>query len=170
MMANKEEIYPILSVVVPCYNEEEVIDAFYDRTAPILAAIDQNFEIIFVNDGSRDRTVEMILALHKRDERVKLIDLSRNFGKEIAMTAGLDFANGEAVIVIDVDLQDPPELIPLMVSKWREGFDMVYATRTIREGEGAVKKATAHLFYRLIGKTDTDKYTGKYRRFPINEP
>ena len=152
MTAKKEEICPFLSVVVPCYNEEDVVDAFYERTAPILAAIDAEFEIIFVNDGSSDRTAGRILALHMRDERVKMIDLSRNFGKEIAMTAGLDFARGNAVVVIDVDLQDPPELIPTMVETWHEGVDMVYATRTIREGEGVVKKATAHLFYRLIGR------------------
>ena len=152
MTAKKEEICPFLSVVVPCYNEEDVVAPFYERTAPILAAIDEEFEIVFVNDGSSDRTAGRILALHMRDERVKMIDLSRNFGKEIAMTAGLDFARGNAVVVIDVDLQDPPELIPAMVETWREGVDMVYATRTIREGEGVVKKATAHLFYRLIGK------------------
>ena len=152
MTAKKEEICPFLSVVVPCYNEEDVVAPFYERTAPILAAIDEEFEIVFVNDGSSDRTAEKILALNMRDERVKMVDLSRNFGKEIAMTAGLDFARGNAVVVIDVDLQDPPELIPAMVETWREGVDMVYATRTIREGEGVVKKATAHLFYRLIGK------------------
>ena len=152
MTAKKEEICPFLSVVVPCYNEEDVVDAFYERTAPILAAIDAEFEIVFVNDGSSDRTAERVLALHLRDERVKMVDLSRNFGKEIAMTAGLDFARGNAVVVIDVDLQDPPELIPTMVETWHEGVDMVYATRTIREGEGVVKKATAHLFYRLIGR------------------
>lgn len=147
-----KEGVPLLSVVVPCYDEEDVIDAFYGRISPILAAIDENHEIVFVNDGSRDRTAELIEALHRKDDRVRMIDLSRNFGKEIAMTAGLDFASGSAVIVIDADLQDPPELIGLMVAKWREGSDVVYATRTVREGEGIIKRATARIFYRVIGR------------------
>lgn len=164
--AESHEGCPLLSVVVPCYNEEDVIDAFYGRVSPILAAIDDNHEIVFVNDGSRDRTAELVGALHLRDDRVKMIDLSRNFGKEIAMTAGLDFATGSAVVVIDADLQDPPELISMMVDKWREGYDVIYATRTVREGEGVFKKATATMFYRVIGKLtriEIPENTGDFR-------
>ncbi|MBE0596261.1 MAG: glycosyltransferase family 2 protein, partial [Desulfuromonadales bacterium] len=163
-MTTNEPVF--LSLVVPAYNEEAVIGHFYDRTGPILKAISENFEIIFINDGSRDRTVDEVVALHERDPRVKLIDLSRNFGKEIALSAGLDFSRGEVVIVIDADLQDPPELIPQMVAKWREGYDMVYATRLARQGETLVKKATANAFYRMIGrltKIHIPKNTGDFR-------
>jgi glycosyltransferase involved in cell wall biosynthesis len=155
-----------LSLLVPAYNEEAVIDAFYSRTAAILSSVNERFEIIFINDGSHDLTVAKVMALHAIDPRVKLIDLSRNFGKEVAMTAGLDFARGEIVIVIDADLQDPPELIPDMVAKWREGFDMVYATRTIREGETFIKRATANAFYHIISRLtriEIPKNTGDFR-------
>ena len=144
------DVAPLVSVIVPCFNEEDVVEAFYRRSAPILAGIDERYEIIFVDDGSRDHTAALVLALNGRDPRVKLIALSRNFGKEIAMTAGLDAASGEAVVVIDADLQDPPELIPQFVHKWREGYDVVYATRMGREGEGWLKRATAAAFYRVI--------------------
>lgn len=146
--ARNEQIF--LSLIVPAYNEEKVIDVFHERTIPILSSINDQFEIIFVNDGSSDCTAEKIKALHLKDPRIKLIELSRNFGKEIALTAGLDFAQGEVVVVTDADLQDPPELIPKMVEKWREGYDTVYAVRSIREGETFVKKATANAFYRVI--------------------
>ena len=165
-MSNLTDDFVFLSLVVPVYDEEATIDVFFARTAPILTAIDNCFEIIFVNDGSRDKTVKKILSLRAEDSRVKLIDLSRNFGKEIAMTAGLDFARGQVVVVIDADLQDPPELIPQMIDKWREGFDTVYATRTVREGETFIKKATANAFYRVIGKlakTEIPRNTGDFR-------
>lgn len=149
-MSNVKNDQVFLSLVVPAYNEEEVIDVFYERTVPILSSIDERFEIIFVNDGSCDCTAERIKALHQRDPRIKLIELSRNFGKEIALTAGLDFAQGEVVVVTDADLQDPPELIPKMVEKWREGYDTVYAVRRIRQGETFLKKTTAKTFYRVI--------------------
>jgi len=164
-MSTPEE-KPFLSLIIPVFNEEKVIPAFYERTSPILSSISEHFEIIFVNDGSSDSSAEKIRLLHQQDERVKLIDFSRNFGKEIAMSAGLDFCRGEVVVIIDADLQDPPELIPKMVEKWKEGFDVVYATRTSREGETFLKKATADFFYRVIGRlsrTEIPRNTGDFR-------
>ena len=156
----------MISVVVPCYNEEEVIRAFYGRTAPVLSDLSEEFELVFVNDGSRDRTREILLDLHCRDPRVKLVDLSRNFGKEIAMTAGLDFAVGDPVVLIDADLQDPPELIPALLEKWREGYDVVYATRIARDGETFVKRVTARGFYRIarmMTRMELPENTGDFR-------
>lgn len=139
-----------LSVVVPAYNEEEVLPEFHSRLGAVLDSIGGNAQIVYVNDGSTDRTVEVALSLRQQDARVVLVDLSRNFGKEIAMTAGLDHAEGDAVIVIDADLQDPPELIPELLKHYHDGYDVVYAQRVSRAGEGALKKTTAYLFYRLI--------------------
>jgi glycosyltransferase involved in cell wall biosynthesis len=135
-------------VVVPAYNEEEGLSEFHRRITAVLESLDVDWEVLYVNDGSSDGTLSVMSGFN--DPRVAIIDLSRNFGKEIAMTAGLDHARGDAVVVIDADLQDPPELIPELVKKWREGFDVVYARRTAREGETFVKKATAKLFYRSI--------------------
>lgn len=147
------EMKPVfLSLVVPAYNEEKVIDVFFNRTIPVLSKIDESFEIIIVDDGSSDSTAELVRRHHMEDSRIKLVCLSRNFGKEIAMTAGLDLALGEAVVIIDADLQDPPELIPKLVEKWTEGYDSVFAKRTVREGETFFKKATASCFYRVINK------------------
>lgn len=140
----------LLSVVVPAYNEEEVLSEFYKRLVLVLDLIEFPSEIVFVNDGSTDKTLEILTALAKQDERIAVLDLSRNFGKEVALTAGLDFAKGNAVIPIDADLQDPPELIPEMISKWKEGFDVVYATRRERLGENWVKKSTAEYFYKIM--------------------
>jgi polyisoprenyl-phosphate glycosyltransferase len=157
---------PFLSLLVPVFNEEKGIIAFYQRIRPILSSITEHFEIIFVNDGSTDRSVEELQSLHSQDPRAKLIDLSRNFGKEVAMSAGLDFCRGEVVVIIDADLQDPPELIPEMVDKWRDGFDVVYATRISRQGETFLKKATANFFYRFIGRlsrTEIPRNTGDFR-------
>lgn len=139
-----------LSVVVPAYNEEEVIPELYRRLKAVLAKACPNYEIIFVNDGSRDRTLEIMRRLKNVDAHVGYVNLSRNFGKEIAMTAGLDVARGDAIIVIDADLQDPPELIPQLLKGWHEGFDVVYARRVSRAGETWFKKATARAFYRVI--------------------
>ncbi|MBN1586952.1 MAG: glycosyltransferase family 2 protein [Candidatus Omnitrophica bacterium] len=155
-----------ISVVVAAYNEEAVIEQFYERTARVLESISPDYEILVVNDGSRDSTAAKVRALHQKDARVKLVDLSRNFGKEIAMSAGLDFASGEVVVVTDADLQDPPELITEMLAKWREGYDTVYATRTLREGETALKKLTAGLFYRIMNqfsRTQIPEDTGDFR-------
>jgi len=140
----------LLSVIVPVYNEEQVLDEFHRRLSAVLQRLDMRSEIIYVNDGSRDGTLMLVRALRARDASVSLIDLSRNFGKEAAMTAGFDLAAGDAVVVIDADLQDPPELIPEMIRQWRAGHDMVYAQRSARDGESRVKKTTSYLFYRLI--------------------
>jgi polyisoprenyl-phosphate glycosyltransferase len=143
---------PLLSIIVPCFNESEVLPVFYERTARVLESCNIDYEIIFINDGSDDQTLEVISTLLQNNQRVKLIDLSRNFGKEIAMTAGIDFACGEAVIIIDADLQHPPELIPEMYRYWREGYDVVYATRIKQDGETYFKKKTAQAFYWVIAR------------------
>jgi glycosyltransferase involved in cell wall biosynthesis len=137
-----------LSVVVPAYNEEDVLPEFHKRLTDILATLPFSCEILYVNDGSSDTTLDVMKSF--RDPRVAVIDLSRNFGKEIALTAGLDHARGEAIVVIDADLQDPPELIPELVARWRDGYDVVYARRTARDGESFLKKSSAKLFYRFI--------------------
>ncbi len=140
----------LLSVVVPAYDEAEVLPAFHGRLAAVLDGLPMAAEVVYVNDGSRDATLVRLQALRERDGRIAIVDLSRNFGKEIALTAGLDHARGDAVVVIDADLQDPPELIPELVRVWQEGHDVVYAKRTEREGETWFKKFTALAFYRLI--------------------
>lgn len=155
-----------LAVVVPVYNEQEVLPEFHRRMCAVLATLDMNSQLIYVNDGSTDGTIDVINGLHSRDARVQLVDLSRNFGKEIALTAGLDHADTDAVIVIDADLQDPPELIPELIVHWLDGYDVVYAKRTRRDGEGWFKKATAFLFYRLIQKVSRVRIpedTGDFR-------
>jgi len=141
---------PVLSVVVPMHDESENVRPFYDRTRAVLDAIGEPWEIVCVDDGSRDDTLAQLIALHRADPRVAVIELSRNFGKEIALTAGIDAARGDAVVPIDADLQDPPELIPDLVARWRDGYDVVYATRTERAGETWLKKATAAGFYQLM--------------------
>jgi glycosyltransferase involved in cell wall biosynthesis len=139
-----------LAVVVPVYNEEEVVREFHGRLGAVLDSIQARSTVLYVNDGSSDRTLETLLDIRRGDPRVEIIDLSRNFGKEIALTAGLDHTDADAVVVIDADLQDPPELIPELVQGWRDGYDVVYAQRAAREGEGFAKRATAYTFYRLI--------------------
>lgn len=134
------------------YNEELVCDKFFKSIIPILNNLAINYEIICVNDGSRDSTADLLRAAHEKNERIKIINLTRNFGKELALTAGIDFASGDAVIPIDADLQDPPELIPDMIGKWREGYDVVLAKREDRESDTIIKKVTALLFYRLMGR------------------
>ena len=141
---------PTLSIVVPVYNEEDVLPEFHKRISKVLDEIGASAEILYVNDGSEDRSLAMLLDLNEKDLRVSVINLSRNFGKEIALTAGLDYSQGQAVVVIDADLQDPPELIPALIKCWREGHDIVYATRVARDSETFVKKITAKYFYRLI--------------------
>ena len=155
-----------LSIIVPIYNEEAVIPEFYRRIAGVMDDIGESWEMVCINDGSRDRSAEILLALHKADPRVKLVNFSRNFGQMIALTAGLDYAQGKAVVVIDVDLQDPPELIGEMVDKWREGYEVVYAVRADRAGESPFKLWTANIFYRLLRRiTDVDipADTGEFR-------
>ena len=155
-----------LSIVVPAYNEEQVLPIFHQRLSAVLDGLGLVCEVIYINDGSRDKTVEVIEKLRATDERVALVDLSRNFGKEIALTAGLDFSRGKWVVVIDADLQDPPELIPRFVQEARQGYDVVYAKRTAREGETAMKKATAYGFYRVMGflsRVPIPQDTGDFR-------
>ncbi|RED56501.1 dolichol-phosphate mannosyltransferase [Cohnella phaseoli] len=139
-----------LSVVVPMYNEEEVIEVTYGRLRSVLDKLGETYEIVFVNDGSRDRTADIVRSLCAEDRRVKLVEFSRNFGHQIAVTAGMDHASGRTVVLIDADLQDPPELIADMVAKWREGYDVVYGRRIERKGESLFKKMTAAAFYRLL--------------------
>ncbi len=141
-----------LSIVVPVFNEESVLAEFHRQLADVLNKLPAQSEIIYVNDGSTDGTLHQIHRLRAEDQRISIVDLSRNFGKEIAMTAGLDHAGGDAVVVIDADLQDPPELILQMIEQWQKGYDVVYAQRISRAGESAVKKTTAHLFYRIMQK------------------
>jgi polyisoprenyl-phosphate glycosyltransferase len=140
----------LLSVIVPVYNEEAVLEEFHRRLSAVLARLDMRSEVIYVNDGSQDASLALIRRLRAADCAVSLVDLSRNFGKEAAMTAGFDLAAGDAVVVIDADLQDPPEIIPDMVRLWRAGHDMVYARRSARDGESRFKKTTSFLFYRVI--------------------
>ncbi|WP_198969156.1 glycosyltransferase family 2 protein [Xylophilus sp. ASV27] len=143
----------LISIIVPAYNEEAVLDIFHERISAVLASLpDYAWEIIFINDGSTDATQSKIEALQRQDPRVGCVLLSRNFGKEIAMTAGLDHAKGDAVVIIDADLQDPPELMADFIREWKNGYDVVYGRRTHRDGESWAKKATARYFYQVIGK------------------
>ncbi len=144
------EDHPVISVVAPVYNEAPTIPLFCERVIAALEPLGEPFEIVLVNDGSRDGSYEVMVELHQRDPRIKVINFSRNFGHQIAITAGIDYARGDAVVVIDSDLQDPPEVIPELVAKWREGYGIVFAQRAEREGETWFKKATAAFFYRLI--------------------
>ncbi|RKP50849.1 glycosyltransferase family 2 protein [Trinickia fusca] len=143
----------LLSLVVPFYNEQESIAHFFPRVTAILDGLDGvDFEIVCVNDGSRDGTYQALVAAARGDARIRVIDLTRNFGKEAALTAGLDEAKGDIVIPFDADLQDPPELIPQMVAKWREGFDVVVARRVDRRSDTFMKRKSALLFYRFHNK------------------
>ena len=141
-----------LSVVVPVYNEEEVINESYKRLTEVLEKCGETYELIFVNDGCRDKTPELAREICEKDNRVKLINFSRNFGHQLAITAGMDNTVGDAVVVIDADLQDPPEVILEMLAKWKEGYEIVYGKRVSREGETFFKKFTAKVFYRFLDK------------------
>jgi polyisoprenyl-phosphate glycosyltransferase len=155
-----------LSVISPVYNEENNIDYFFAKLLPVLESFNLNYEIICIDDGSTDTTCQKILEIHKINPRIKLINLSRNFGKDNALTAGLHYASGRAVVPIDCDLQDPPELIGSLISKWREGYDVVYAVREKRHGEGLMKRITASLFYKFINlfsETPIPPNTGDFR-------
>lgn len=142
-----------ITILIPCYNEESNIDFLYERLKKIITAIpDYSFQILLVNDGSKDNTLTKMHELHEMDNSVSYISLSRNFGKENAMLAGLDYAEGDAVILMDADLQDPPELIPRMIAEWEKGYDDVYARRRSRAGETWLKKVTAYWYYRILRK------------------
>jgi len=157
----------VLSVVVPCKNEEQVLFETHRRLTQALSAIDHlSFEIIYVDDGSQDSTPEALRKLQHDDNRVRVVRLSRNFGHQVAITAGMEHASGDAVVVIDADLQDPPETVSKLVAQWREGYDVAYGVRTERDGETAFKLWTSKLFYRVIGRlseTDIPPDTGDFR-------
>lgn len=138
------------SIIIPVFNEEQVIEHTYERLKIVMDSTGETYELLFINDGSRDSTVDILKRLGETDNHIKVIDFSRNFGHQIAITAGMDFAKGDAVIIIDADLQDPPELILKMIEKWKSGYDVVYAKRTARKGETFFKKQTAALFYRTL--------------------
>jgi glycosyltransferase involved in cell wall biosynthesis len=143
---------PTYSFVIPIFNEERVLPELHRRLADVADSLDGPAEFILVDDGSDDRTREVAEGLRSTDDRVKLVVLSRNFGHQLAISAGLDFASGEAVVIMDGDLQDPPELVPEMAERWREGYDVVYAVRAARPGETRFKRGTASLFYRLMAR------------------
>ncbi len=154
------------SIVVPAYNEELVIDESYKRLKKVMDGLNDPYELIFINDGSRDKTAELINAICAADSNVKFIDFSRNFGHQTAITAGMDYSAGEAVIVIDADLQDPPEVMPALIDKWKEGYEVVYGKRIKREGDTFFKKLTAKIFYRTLRKmteVDIPVDTGDFR-------
>lgn len=144
--------YNKLSIIIPCFNEEDVICETIKRLQNLRKSSNEKFELIFVDDGSQDETLRHLKFFAEQDNQIKIICFARNFGHQIAVTAGIDAANGDAVILIDADLQDPPEVIHEMVAKYREGFDVVYGTRTERSGESKFKLLTARTFYRLLNK------------------
>ncbi len=148
-------MHPTLSLIVPMRNEAANIGPFYERIRSALDPLGEYWEMVCVNDGSEDATLHRLLTLRSQDPRIVVIDLSRNFGKEAALTAGLDHARGDAVIPMDADLQDPPELIPELLARWREGFEVVLAIRTSRASDSLFKRITAHLFYSFINRLST---------------
>ena len=157
---------PTISIIAPCYNEEETIEPFLRRIEEILTQINEPYEIVFINDGSRDNTLNVLLNAKQNFKNIRIINFSRNFGKEAALTAGLDKARGEAAIPIDVDLQDPPELIKDLVARWREGYDVVLAKRADRTSDSFAKRVSADLFYQLNGKisnVDIPNNVGDFR-------
>ena len=156
-----------ISIIIPAYNEEDSLPYLYERLTKLIDDIkNYEFEILFVNDGSKDKTLEIIKEYRKKDNRFAYVNLSRNFGKEIAMIAGLDYAKGDAVVFMDSDLQDPPELLPELIKYWEEGYDDVYARRKTRDGETFLKKFTSKMYYRVLQKLTNiqiQKDTGDFR-------
>ena len=142
----------VLSIVVPCYNEEAVLAEFHRRALAALESIAANLEIVYTDDGSRDQTANILRELQQKDPRMRVVSLSRNFGHQLAVTAGLEHARGDAVVIIDADLQDPPEVIPEMIQRWRDGYQVVYGLRVKRAGETTFKRWSAKLFYRLLNR------------------
>ncbi len=160
------DTHPTYSIVAPVFNEAETLPHFYERVAHIMEDIGETFEIVLVNDGSRDKTYAIMKELHEKDARVRVVDFSRNFGHQIAISAGLDYAQGDAVVILDSDLQDPPEVIPELIARWKDGAEVVYAQRATRKGETFFKLATAAAFYRLIRRitaVDIPSDTGDFR-------
>lgn len=156
-----------ISIIIPAYNEEEALPILYERMKKLMEDMtNYEFEILFVNDGSKDKTIEIIKNLRQEDNRICYVDFSRNFGKEIAMIAGLDYATGDCVIFMDADLQDPPELVPELVKYWEEGYDDVYAKRRSRKGETWLKKFTSSMYYKVLQhltKVEIQRDTGDFR-------
>jgi len=156
-----------IDIIIPIYNEEENVLNLYKRLVNVIDTISEyQFQILFINDGSKDTTLNIIKELRKKDNRISYLSLSRNFGKEVAIIAGIDYAKGDAVIFMDADLQDPPELIPEMIKWWQEGYDDVYARRKTRKGESFFKKFTSKLYYRILQsltKIEIQKDTGDFR-------
>jgi len=155
-----------LSLVVAIYNEQSACDAFFDTVIPIIAKVTENYEIVCVNDGSSDDTLAVLKRYCESDGRIKVVSLTRNFGKELALTAGLDYVTGDAIIPIDADLQDPPDLIPALVDKWQEGFDVVLAQRTDRSSDSLAKRTSARAFYavaNMVNEQVIPPNTGDFR-------
>lgn len=158
----------LISFIIPCYNEEESLPTLYPELCKILSEAEKNYqtEVICINDGSKDKTFQMLIELHQKDSRFKIINFSRNFGHQMAVTAGLDFAKGDAIIIMDADMQDPPRVALEMITKWEEGFEVVYGQRKQREGESIFKKFTAFAFYRILDRLADiriPKDTGDFR-------
>jgi len=157
---------PTLTVVLPVYNEEALLPELHRRLVAALRTLGLPYDVLYVDDGSADRSLEVLTALAREDPRIGVLALSRNFGHQMALTAGLDHARGDAVVLMDSDLQDPPELIPELVARWRDGLDVVYAQRRARPGESAFKRATAYVFYRFmrtLASVDIPADTGDFR-------
>ncbi len=157
---------PELSIVIPCKNEADNLEHLFERLRRTLDPLQLSYELVCINDGSQDDTLEKLIAFHQGDPRIKVVNLSRCFGKEIALTAGIDHASGKAVIPIDADLQDPPELIPEMLQQWRQGYQVVYAVRRSRQGESWLKRFTANSFYHVIDQLSQvriPRNTGDFR-------
>ena len=156
------------SIVVPAYNEEQSLDIFYKRIVPIMDGTGEDYELIFINDGSTDKTQEILLGLANRDKRVKVCSFSRNFGQQAALLCGLEAASGDAVVAMDADLQDPPEVALQMIEKWKQGYELVHGRRKKRTGETKFKKITAYLYYRFmrkITKMDMPKDVGDFKLY-----
>jgi dolichol-phosphate mannosyltransferase len=159
-------VRPAYSIVAPVFNEEETLPHFYQRVIEVMEEVGESFELVLINDGSRDGSFRTMRDLHNRDPRVRVIDFSRNFGHQIAISAGLDYAHGEAVIIIDSDLQDPPEVIPQLIARWKDGAEVVYAQRSRRHGETKFKLMTAAAFYQLMARITSiniPRDTGDFR-------
>ena len=163
----EQEKKKLVTILVPAYNEQEVLHLLYDRLEKLMNEnTNYDFEVLLVNDGSKDKTFEIMQELREKDKRFCYLNLSRNFGKETAMIAGLDYCKGDAVVIIDADLQDPPELIPEMIKYWEEGYDDVYAKRKSREGETWLKKFTSKMYYRVLQgftRIEIQKDAGDFR-------
>ena len=157
---------PTYSIVIPCYNEQEVIEVTHRRLTQVMQGMDGDYELIYVNDGSKDDTPSLLNRIQENDPHVRVIHFARNGGHQIAVSAGIDHAAGDAVVIIDADLQDPPEVIPQMAAKWREGYDVVYGQRRSRQGESRFKTMTAELYYKVLQKLAGDIFprnTGDFR-------